>query len=98
MVGLNRISDAQKGESIVPLVRLYFSSDDLVDFQEALKLDLKNQAVKDELTKLTELTKKEVSKPCVVRYWLSATSSAIDRSRFEDNCTTVLGTSVITCY
>jgi hypothetical protein len=53
---LDRLSDAQKGEFIVPLVQLFFFSDDLSDFHEVLKLD---QAVKDELTKLTELTKKE---------------------------------------
>jgi hypothetical protein len=59
MVGLDRLSDAQKGESFVSLVRLYLSSDDLVDFQEVLKLDPNNQTVKDELMKLTELTKKD---------------------------------------
>ena len=65
MVGLNRFSDAQKGE---PLIWLFFFSDGLADFQEVLKLDPKNQAVKDELMKLTELTKKEGLKPRVVRY------------------------------
>jgi RNA polymerase II-associated protein 3 len=65
MVGLDRLSDAQKGEH---LIWLLFFSDGLVDFQEVLKLDPKNQAVKDELTKLTELTKKEKLKPRVVRY------------------------------
>jgi hypothetical protein len=58
MVGLDRLSDAQKGESFVSLVRLFLFSDGLVDFQEVLKLDPNNQAAKDELTKLTELTKK----------------------------------------
>jgi len=38
MVGLNRLSDAQKGESIV---RFFSFSDGLVDFQEVLKLDTK---------------------------------------------------------
>ena len=46
MVGLDRLSDAQKGESIVSLVRLFFFSEILVDFQEVLKLDPKNRAVK----------------------------------------------------
>jgi hypothetical protein len=39
MVGLRRLSDTQKGESIVPLVRLFFFSDNLVDFQDVLKLN-----------------------------------------------------------
>jgi hypothetical protein len=98
MVGLNRLSDAQKGESSVSLVLWFFFPDGLVDFQEVLKLDPKNQAVKDELTKLAELTRKKELKPRVVRYWLSATSSAIDQTCFEDNRITVLGASVITCY
>jgi hypothetical protein len=85
MVGLRRFSDAQKGESLVPLVRLFFFSDDLVDFEEVLKLDPK-------IRPSTELTKKEELKLRVVRYWLSATSSAIDQTRFEDYCTKVLGT------
>ena len=91
MVGLDRLSDAQKGESIVPVVSLFFFYEGLVDFQEVLKLDPKNWPS-------TELTKKEVLKPRVLRYWLSATSSAIDQTRFEDYCTKVLGTSVIICY
>jgi hypothetical protein len=32
--GLDHLSDAQKGESIVSLVRLFFFSDGLVDFAE----------------------------------------------------------------
>jgi hypothetical protein len=91
MVGLDRISNAQKGESIVPLVRLFFFSDGLVDFREVLKLDPK-------IRPSTELTKKEELKLRVVRYWLSATSSAIYQTRFEDNYITVRGTSVVTCY
>jgi hypothetical protein len=70
------------------LVGFFFFSDDLVDFREVLKLDPK-------IWPSTELTKKEELKLRVV---LSATSWAIDQTRFEDNCITILGTSVVTCY